>query len=595
MNKVEEIKDNFIKETYQDTWNVYQKSLEKDSVLKWDWIVLTASNKEQADTYKQEINYRLNKKLLPQNTNYLVVEDPEGKRVGSGGATLNVLKKIKEKSSEEDFFKAKILVIHSGGDSKRIPQYSASGKLFSPVQRELPDGRTSTLFDEFIIAFSAVPGRMSPGMVILSGDVLLVFNPLQIDLHYLDSAAISIKVPVEIGCNHGVFLTDNDNYVKQFLHKQSYERLKDLGTININNCVDIDTGAIYFSTKILNLLYELISTNNYIDTEKYNLFVNDTSRISFYGDFLYPLASDASYENYLNEEAEGIINNNLLKCRELIWEKLNSFSMKVMKVSPASFIHFGTTKELFNLLINDINKYKNLGWDRKVLSNVSKNIKYIVNHSYISDSANISPNVYIENSYIGENCHIGNNVILSNVYLDNVSIPEDVCLNTLISKDNKYVTRIYSIVENPKIIKGDTTPFLNTCLENMMKKYNISEKHIWESEDKSLWKAKLYTIEDNNEKSINSALMLYKIINCLADEKEVAEYFKKERTSLYQSFNNADTNKIRENNKNVELELRSYEFINLLKEKTDINIAKEVLLRGPDIIEQKYQKNLIIK
>lgn len=591
MNKVEEIKDNFIKETYQDTWNVYQKSLEKDSLLKWDWIVLTASNKEQADTYKQEINYRLNKKLLPQNTNYLVVEDPEGKRVGSGGATLNVLKKIKEKSSEEEFLKAKILVIHSGGDSKRIPQYSASGKLFSPVQRELPDGRTSTLFDEFIIAFSAVPGRMSPGMVILSGDVLLAFNPLQIDLHYLDSAAISIKVPVETGCNHGVFLTDNDNYVKQFLHKQSYTRLKDLGAINDNNCVDIDTGAIYFSTKILNLLYELISTNNYIDTEKYNLFVNDTSRISFYGDFLYPLASDASYENYLKEEAEGIINNNLLKCRELIWEKLNSFSMKVMKVSPASFIHFGTTKELFNLLINDINKYKNLGWDRKVLSNVSKNIKYIVNHSYISDSANISPNVYIENSYIGENCYIGNNVILSNVYLNNISIPEDVCLNTLISKDNKYVTRIYSIVENPKIIKGQTTPFLNTCLENMMKKYNISEEHIWEGEDKSLWKAKLYTIEDNNEKSINSALMLYKIVNCLADEREVFEYFKKERTSLYQSFNNADTNKIRENNKNIELELRSYEFINLLKEKNDINIAKEVLLRGPDIIEQIY--NLI--
>ena len=91
MKKVEEIKNNFIKETYQDTWNIYQKSLENNSLPKWDWLVLTASNKEQADTYRQEIDYRLNRNLIPKDTKYLVLEDPEGKRVGSGGATLNVL------------------------------------------------------------------------------------------------------------------------------------------------------------------------------------------------------------------------------------------------------------------------------------------------------------------------------------------------------------------------------------------------------------------------------------------------------------------------------------------------------------------------
>lgn len=586
MNKVEEIKNNFIKETYQDTWDVYKKSLESNSLLKWDWIVLTASNKNQADTYKQEINYRLSRNLLPKNTKYLVLEDPEGKRVGSGGATLNVLNKIREKSTEEEFSKAKILVIHSGGDSKRVPQYSACGKLFSPVQRELPDGRTSSLFDEFIIAFSAVPSRMSPGMIVLSGDVLLVFNPLQVDLHYLDSAAISIKAPIETGCNHGVFLTDENNYVRQFLHKQSSEKLRDLGAVNKNNCVDIDTGAIYLSTNILNELYKLISTNNSIDIAKYNSFVSEYSRISFYGDFLYPLANDSTYENYLKEAAEGTINDELLKCRKLIWEKLNSFPMKVIKLSPANFIHFGTTKELFNLLTQDINKYKCLGWNKKVLSNVNDNIKYIVNHSYISDSAIISPNVYIENSYIGDNVTIGNNVILSNVCLNNVSIPDNICLNTLISRDNKYVTRIYSIVENPKVEKSLSTPFLNTYLENMMEKYNISENELWDSEDKSLWKANLYTIEDSNDKSVDSALTLYKLINCSLDKNEALEYFKKDRTSLYESFNNADTNKIRENNQKIEFELRSYEFINLLKEKTDINIAKNTLLKSSDIIEQ---------
>ena len=68
-----------------------------------------------------------------------------------------------------------------GGDSKRVPQYSALGKLFSPVPHELPNGRSSTLFDEFMICMSSVPSRIREGMVLLSGDVLLLFNPLQID------------------------------------------------------------------------------------------------------------------------------------------------------------------------------------------------------------------------------------------------------------------------------------------------------------------------------------------------------------------------------------------------------------------------------
>ena len=82
MTKIEQIKNNFMKETYQDTWNVYKNSLE-NSIPNWDYIVLTASNKEQANTYKQEIDIRLKNNLLPNNVNYLVIEDPNGKRVGS--------------------------------------------------------------------------------------------------------------------------------------------------------------------------------------------------------------------------------------------------------------------------------------------------------------------------------------------------------------------------------------------------------------------------------------------------------------------------------------------------------------------------------
>ena len=121
--------------------------------------------------------------------------------MGSGGATFQVMRYIADQEPEREnpFKNRRILVIHSGGDSKRVPQYSAIGKLFSPVPRELPDGRSSTLFDEFIVGMSGVPSRIQEGMLVLSGDVLLLFNPLQIDAQFDGAAAISIKDPVATG------------------------------------------------------------------------------------------------------------------------------------------------------------------------------------------------------------------------------------------------------------------------------------------------------------------------------------------------------------------------------------------------------------
>lgn len=192
-----------------------------------------------------------------------------------------VIMKIKDIGS---FKGLRILVIHSGGDSKRVPSYSALGKLFSPVPHKLPNGKSSTLFDEFLIAMSSVPSRIREGMLLLSGDVLLLFNPLQIDFPGRGAAAISFKENVETGKNHGVFLNSEDGNVKKFLHKQTVETLRQMGAVNENDCVDIDTGAVIFSTDMLSSLYSLIST-----TEDYHKYVNDTVRLSLYGDFLYPL------------------------------------------------------------------------------------------------------------------------------------------------------------------------------------------------------------------------------------------------------------------------------------------------------------------
>ena len=159
----------FLSQSYQDAWADYSRSLVRPQFVHWDYVVLTASNEQQAKGFRVQLEERRRAKFLPEKTKFAVIPDPGGKRVGSGGATLGVLRYIANQAGSSDFSGLRILVIHSGGDSKRVPQYSALGKLFSPVPHELPNGRASTLFDELMIAMSTVPSRVREGMLLLSG------------------------------------------------------------------------------------------------------------------------------------------------------------------------------------------------------------------------------------------------------------------------------------------------------------------------------------------------------------------------------------------------------------------------------------------
>ena len=433
----------FLRQSYLDSFDTYTQSLRPDSAC-WDYVVLTASNEAQAKAYEEQINYRLKAGVLPAKTKYSIVPDPNGKRCGSGGATLAVLQHIAKAEGADKLHDLRILCIHSGGDSKRVPQYSACGKIFSPVPRKLPDGRRSTLFDEFIIGMSGIPGRIESGMLVCSGDVLLLFNALQLDFYGDGAAALSIKEKVETGKNHGVFLGGTDGNVKQFLHKQSVEKLTDLGAVDRNGNVDIDTGAVIFSGKLVKALYDLVDT-----PEKFAAMVNDHVRLSFYADFLYPLAKDSTLENFYKETPEGDFSPELEAARTRIWEALHGYPMKLIRFSPAAFLHFGTTRELLKLMTEDMPGYRFLDWSGVVNSNYHGS-DYAVYNSYISKRARIGAGSYIEDSDIHRGVVIGQGSVISGVTLQNVTIPDGTVLHGLKLAEDRYVCRMYAVTDNPK-------------------------------------------------------------------------------------------------------------------------------------------------
>lgn len=518
----------FLQQSYKDCWDSYEKSLTSEHYIQWDYVILTASNEAQAFVYRMQLDYRIREGYLPSFTKYIVLPDPDGKRVGSGGATLNVLRYLAEDMGGEDCFTAKrILVIHSGGDSKRIPQYSACGKIFSPVPRELPDGRNSTLFDEFIICMSGVAGRLKEGMLVLSGDVLLLFNPLQIDFTFTGAAALSIKEPVSIGKEHGVFLNNGSDLVGRFLHKQPEASLKAQGAVNKRGCVDLDTGAVALDTGLMKALYGLICTDGAPDKDKFAEFVNEKVRISFYGDFLYPLAQEATLAGYLEEAGEGARCEELLTCRRKIWEAISHFQMRLLSLTPAEFIHFGTTQELLSLVTQEVCDYEFLGWKKQVGTNVS-NTGYAVHNSLIEEGAFVGRGAYIENAILCPGVRVGTGSIISGIELSETekqAVPQGVVMHGLKMQDGRFVVRIYQVSGNPKENCGKIMS--GTILQSV-------------GEELSLWDAPVYPVCASMREAVSAAFLTYRMMQGCASVEEKEWWKASEKISLCQSFNLAD-------------------------------------------------------
>lgn len=555
----------FLNQSYIAAWQEFEYIQTDKRAIRWDWVVITASNEQQAGGYREQIKFRMENGFLPEGTKYVVIPDPDGKRVGSGGATLNVLKYIAEHTEGEPFIGKRILVIHSGGDSKRVPQYSACGKLFAPVPRELPNGSRSTLFDEFIITLAGVAPRMNDGMLVISGDIVLLFNPLQIDMNFKGAAAISIKEPVEVGKDHGVFLSRDGIGIQKFLHKQSVERLNAEGAVNEKGMVDLDTGTIWFEGALLHKFYSLLAPNGTVEQASFDKYINEKIRLSFYGDFLYPLASEATLDDYLKEDAEGEMCEELLSCRREIWELLKDEEMAIVRMAPAKYIHFGTTEELVALNNDAEAIYHYLGWNKQVLTNIPTDANYAGSNSLVENGAFVGEGSYLEDCIIGKNATIGKRCVVSGVAVDGQIIPDETVIHGLVLENGKCVTRIYGIKDNPKGT-GKAT-FLGTSLEELVEKGLFEEGDLWEESEKerSIWTAKLYPVCDSMKESVDRAVLLKKICTGQADKKEVEAFKLCERTSLKESFNLTDNSTILSWQSDLENQIRVQKCMDAVK------------------------------
>ena len=225
---------------------------------------------------------------------------------------------------------------------------------FQRVPRELPDGRASTVFDEFLISLSGLAPSLPPGVLIASGDVLLVFDHLQLTFRRGGVIGVAAATPAEIAGQHGVFASGHDgsHRVAAYLHKPDAATLTQWAAVADDNTVQIDTGLVWLDqptmTKVAALAPKLPDTEH---------------GLNLYGDLLVPLAESTSRDSYLTDPGDGVATPEVQATRRIIWEQFRGTPFTVERLQPAAFIHFRTSAEYWQMVAGDPTLAALCGWN----------------------------------------------------------------------------------------------------------------------------------------------------------------------------------------------------------------------------------------
>jgi len=187
--------------------------------------------------------------------------DP-GQPLGSGGGTAHALLAAWRASGHADFYEwlseTRIVLIHAGGQSRRLPAYAAVGKALMPIpivrgslgqspDQVLADIQVS-LCDEL---FDRAPDTLR--VMVISGDALLRPNHWPHFLPDADVVCMGLRTDAETASHHGAFYVAHrtPDRLDFFLQKPSPERTR--GLADTHDC-QLDTGMWLLSAEAVAVL-----------------------------------------------------------------------------------------------------------------------------------------------------------------------------------------------------------------------------------------------------------------------------------------------------------------------------------------------------
>ena len=197
--------------------------------------------------------------------NAFFASDPPGRKLGSGGGTGRLLLEAWRATGEDASFsdwlrRSRKIMIHGGGESRRLPAYAAIGKPLMPVPTMRwgwGERLDQTLLDRELETCQRVLAHAPASVVAMvgSGDTLLDFGPDLPILPEVDILALGMNVEPEVARNFGVFFMrrDTPGQLDFFLQKPTPETIRNHTE---NHLFLVDTGIWLFSEKAIQTLLD---------------------------------------------------------------------------------------------------------------------------------------------------------------------------------------------------------------------------------------------------------------------------------------------------------------------------------------------------
>ena len=500
----------------------------------WDYLIITAANDQQAKAYEFQIRQRREAGEIPQVRTCLVIADADGRRIGSGGSTLNCLHNVLQRERSPDgsgsFEEAeailsnlRILIIHAGGDSRRLPAYSHCGKMFVPLPVKGQSSCATTLFDRLVPAFLALPESTPGQVVIASGDALILFDASAVEFGRPGITALGSLASASEASHHGVFCSNSDASVRRFLQKPSVQTQVAAGAVNAKGEAVLDLGVMSCDAaavvKLMRAFFEQSTDAN----GKPALFWKTPSRdalfsrgIDLYREICCALGTETTFDEYAesvrasSSTVDGLLLAEWFGCLQQIPLNLNI-------LPRCSFLHFGTTRQLVTsgiaLLKEDLGR--------------SAPTSLILNSDVLSEIT--GDHAWIEGCVIGNALTLeGFNAIVGIDATDPLRLRKGVCLDISAGASRKgekvWFLRYYDIDDTFKHTAEEYGTFCGLPLKKWLSTVGALAPDIWSSEvperERTLWNARVFPALLEHRKFCEWLWLLD--IECATEEQKIS-------------------------------------------------------------------------
>lgn len=403
---------------------------------------------------------------------WFCTSDPVGSKLGSGGGTTWLLDACRKEWAPEMELREwlgseKRILLHAGGQSRRLPGYAPSGKVLTPIPvfRWARGQRLSqNLLSLQLPLYEQIMERAPESLhtLIASGDVYIrAGKPLQ-NIPDVDVVCYGLWVDPSLAKNHGVFVSSrrNPDKLDYMLQKPTVE---ELGGLMKTHLFLMDIGIWLLSDRAV----ELLMKRSYKE-----------GKLSFYDMY-------SEFGLALGEHPR------------IVDEELNQLKVAILPLPGGEFYHYGTSRELISSTLN----VQNLVIDQREIMHYKVKphpAMFIQNAEVDYPLSAENSELWIENSCVGKGWTLRKQTIITGVPENDwhLDVPAGVCIDVVPMGATEFVARPYGFHD---AFKGEVsrveTLYLGVPFVEWLAERGLSLQHVENGHD--LQAARLFPVTDS--------------------------------------------------------------------------------------------------